>query len=301
MHQITAYGGRAGPAPFSQAIMASPAFQPINSNYQQNQVYTNFLTALNVTSIQEARQLPYDKLVAANTKLVTPADYGQFTFSATVDGSFVPSLPGQLLHQGDFDHHVKILVGHNSNEALYWINPNATSEVDFTASLQSAFLTMPSSITNYISGVLYPYPNSSNINQTAAIGYTTPSDMFVLSLSDASINCNAYFLASAFSAIQPETYAYEFSVPPGYHGEDVPYFYYNGPSPRVQNETIALAMQTYYTNFAITGLPNNGQYPDFQQYGTGSNVLGLNVTGIAVKKDPADNSRCRWWQQALYF
>ena len=118
MHQITAYGGRAGPAPFSQAIMASPAFQPINSNYQQSQVYTNFLTALNVTSIQEARQLPYDKLVAANTKLVTPADYGQFTFSATVDGSFVPSLPGQLLHQGDFDHHVKILVGHNSNEAL---------------------------------------------------------------------------------------------------------------------------------------------------------------------------------------
>ncbi|KIM92937.1 hypothetical protein OIDMADRAFT_62061 [Oidiodendron maius Zn] len=250
---------------------------------------------------QEARQLPYGNLVAANTKLVTPANYGQFTFSATVDGSFVPGLPGQLLQEGEFDKDVRIIVGHNSNEALFFINPNTTSPTDFTNSLKSAFLTIPNSVVNYISNVLYPYPNSSNVDETAAIGYTTPSSLFVLTLSDVSINCNAYFLARAFSAIQPDTYAYEFSVPPGYHGEDVAYLYYNGPSPLVINETIALAMQTYYTRFAITGSPDNDQYPIFHKYTNNSSLLSMNITGISMKQDLADNSRCRWWQQALYF
>ena len=55
LHQITAYGGVE--APFTQAIMQSPAFIPKPLKEQSETVFEEFLAAANVTTLAEARKL----------------------------------------------------------------------------------------------------------------------------------------------------------------------------------------------------------------------------------------------------
>ncbi|KAJ6151658.1 hypothetical protein N7470_007255 [Penicillium chermesinum] len=253
LHKITAYGGARGPV----------------------------------------RKLPFRSLVVVNSKLVAASRYGQFTFAPSVDCSFVPALPGQLL----FDKNLSIMTGHNAHETIFFIDPNSTTDADFRKNLKASLPAIQESIVDYVSETLYPPPG----NRSAAIGYTTAAGRNELSSSEVSFTCNTNYLAQDFSAINPLTFAYQFSIPPAYHGEDVAYVYYNGPSPQVINTTNAHALQTYYTQFAITGQPNEVGFPDFRPYGSGKQILDLNVTGMSMMDDPTNNPRCHWWQLALYF
>ena len=109
--------------------------------------------------------------------------------------------------------------------------------------------------------------------------------------------CNAFYLDKAFDN---NTYAYYFSIPPSLHGEDVPYTYYNGPSPSVVSIPIAIKLQEYLTHFAETGSSNFAGAPYFMMYGNNATVLNLNVSGVTRVMDPAANYRCSWWQKSLY-
>ena len=116
MHQMTAYGGKGGPIPFQQAIPQSPGFIPYVSNQQQERTFKDFLAQLDVDTLDEARELPYSALLEANAAQVGGAPYGQFVYGPTVDGDFVPALPGELLLHGDFHKNLKVMVGHNAQE-----------------------------------------------------------------------------------------------------------------------------------------------------------------------------------------
>lgn len=108
--------------------------------------------------------------------------------------------------------------------------------------------------------------------------------------------CNTFYLDKAYGN---NTYSYLFAVPPGTHGQDIPYTYYNGPSSDVVT-SVALALQSYLTAFAETGTPNEEGVPFFPLYGSGAVVQVLNYTGITQAMDPAANNRCNWWQKGLY-
>ena len=116
MHQITAYGGKKGPVPFKQAIPQSPGFQPYVSNQQQEQIFQGYLALLNVTSIEQARQLPYSALYKANVLQIGGSPYGQFTYGPTIDGDFAPATPGELLLHGEYAKNIRVMVGHNADE-----------------------------------------------------------------------------------------------------------------------------------------------------------------------------------------
>jgi carboxylesterase type B len=124
-HQITAYGGNKGPVPFAQAIMQSPGFQPVVSNQQEEQIFQYYLQLLNVSTIAEARSLPFSKLQLANSLQVGLAMYGSFTYGPAVDGNFVPALPGELLLHGQFDKSIRVMLGHNAQE----VRPGESHEV----------------------------------------------------------------------------------------------------------------------------------------------------------------------------
>jgi len=129
MHQITAYGGNKGPAPFQQAIPQSPGFIPVVSNQQQEQTLNTYLSLLNVSTIEQARQLPFSALQTANAIQVAQSPYGQFSYGPTVDGDFVPELPGLLLLHGQFDRNVKVMVGHNADEVSHLLPHNPTQHI----------------------------------------------------------------------------------------------------------------------------------------------------------------------------
>lgn len=80
MHQITAFGGLKGKVPFQQAIPQSPGWFPLTSNLLMEETLDQFLTLLNVSTIEAARQLPSETLIVANAVQVAHAGYGQFVY-----------------------------------------------------------------------------------------------------------------------------------------------------------------------------------------------------------------------------
>ena len=75
--QITAFGG-SQPTPFQQAIIQSPAITMDFTTEQSEQALETFLQILNVSTIEQARQLPSDILINANWKFIGESSYSTF-------------------------------------------------------------------------------------------------------------------------------------------------------------------------------------------------------------------------------
>ncbi|MCJ1421245.1 hypothetical protein MMC32_007607 [Xylographa parallela] len=292
MHQITAFGGLNAPAPFAQAIPQSPAWQPMVSSYQQEQTLDAFLSLLNVSTIEEARQLPSKALIVANTVQILSSAYGDFTYGPVVDGLFAPALPGRLLLQGSFYKDLKIMVGHNADEGLLFTNPAIQNSSAYNTYLTQNFPGIQPAVVSYIENVLYPPVFN------GSYGYTSNFQRAVLTVADSAFTCNTNYLDRAFLN---QTYSYQFSVGAALHGQDVPYTFFNGPSTAVINDVIAVALQEYLTSFAIHGVPSGPGIPVFPLYEADAEVLNLNATSIFDIMDPNANARCLWWQKALFF
>ena len=87
-------------------------------------------------------------------------------------------------------------------------------------------------------------------------------------------------------------------MPPGTHGQDVPYTFF-GTNIAVDNAAVkadatAVALQEYITSFVENGVPSGPQLAKFPLYGNNSDA-----TSITQIMDPAANARCLWWQLGL--
>lgn len=300
MHQITAYGGKGGPAPFQQAIIQSPGWNPIVSLQQQEHTLQQFLDILNVSSVEEARRLPSAKLIAGNAyQIGTKAFYGSFVYGPVVDGTFAPALPGQLLLSGDFDRNVSVMVGHNANEGLTFVSPNATKGDYLPTILKQIFPTIQSNVTRYITDVIYPP------EYDGKWGYTNPLTRASLAISDADIQCNTDYLNRAY---KNQTYAYEFSLPPALHGQDILYTFFDNDTSTISSDlgvsvtniTVAHVMQDWFASFTHGGTPKSSLAPTFPQYGDQGYLMNIGNDTIAPMRDPTNNPRCHFWQTAPY-
>ena len=298
IHHITAYGGLKGPAPFAQAIPQSPAWLNMPGIAQQEDIFQSFLAQLNVTSIQEARKLPSDVLIQANADIVAASPYGRYTFGPGVDGSFVPALPAQLLLLGRFDKSVKVMPGYNSDEGFLFTDPRVDSDAAFENYIRVNYPCISDSAVDHLTNVLYPSVFD------GSQPYRTQFDRASLLSGESSIECNAFYLDTAFGN---KTYGYEFAVFPGIHGQDLNFTFYHGPNPTVSAPKVAAALQEYITNYAVTGAPGkaggaNSTFPEFPTYGEDAQIVRfLNDSSISVERDPAANDRCVWWQKGLYY
>jgi carboxylesterase type B len=294
MHQITAYGGLKGPAPFQQAVPQSPGWQPITSVTTQENIYNKFLSLTNSSSLADLRALPSEVVIRANAQQVRyDSPYGTYTYGPVVDGLFAPQQPAQLLAQGRFDKSVRVMVGHNADEGAVFTSTSLTSDTALRAQLEQSYVNTPPSFMDHVLKTLYPPVFD------GSHGYTNNYQRGSLIVAESAFTCNTYYLSRAYGN---ETYSYLFAVPPAIHGQDVAYSYYNGEgaSSSVANVTIALALQAFITSFTETGVPDAAGVKQFNMYGPDANVLELNITGIEEIRDPNANARCAWWQKALY-
>ncbi|ESZ96818.1 hypothetical protein SBOR_2819 [Sclerotinia borealis F-4128] len=304
MHQITAYGGSNGNVPFSQAILQSPGYPPVYSDVQQEATFQNVITQAqaligpNITSVYDLRNLDFATLAGLNTIITArSAPYGTFTFGPAVDGTFVPELPAKLLLAGKFDTSVKIMTGHNSDEGAFFTSPFFSTEADITSDLTSVLPTVSNSTLAYITGTLYPPVYN------GSYPYTSIYERASLITAELVFTCNARYMNTAFLN---ETHSYYFAVPPGLHGEDIAYTFFNGDTTTSNdglpvNATVAAVLQRYIMNFAQTGNPNGDGVPFFPVYQSNATTVVLGTTGLgSVQTDTTANNRCEWWQQALY-
>lgn len=115
-------------------------------------------------------------------------------------------------------------------------------------------------------------------------------------------SCNTRYLDLAYGN---QTFAYEFSVPPALHGQDIPYTFFGtsnaADNANVEADATAVALQEYITSFAEKGAPSGPQLPKFPLYGNNSQIEDLNATSISQIMDDTANARCSWWQLGLIY
>lgn len=234
-------------------------------------------------------------LYSVSLRLGLYSEYSNKRVDPVVDGTFTPALPGELLLHGRYDTTLNVMMGHNTDEASEFTSPYVNTTETFNQNvLQVSFPNINGYNTaSYVMDTLYPpiYDGSH--------GYESNFTRATSLVSDALFQCNANYLARAFGAAG---YAYQFSVNPARHGDDITYTFYEGPADSVANDTLALAMQDIFTNFVISGNPNRvgSELPYFPDYSQGNLLYNFNKTLIATTPDDLNNDRCRWWQKALY-
>lgn len=215
------------------------------------------------------------------------------------DDDYVPNLPSKLLEQGRFDRTLSVMTGHNQDEGSIFVPSTLiTNETSYTAFLKSLITQLTHNATdlNYITKVLYPpvFDGSQ--------GYTNQVERTNLTVADMVLVCNARFLDQA--GFHPKTYAYEYSAPPGVHGDDLRYTFYDfGPVAGI-NTTLAEIMQGYIIRFAETGQPDAPTLPSFPPSRRGRTVQNLGVDFVGPTQDERGikqlRKRCRFLQDASY-
>jgi carboxylesterase type B len=87
VHQVTAYGGQRE-SPFSQAIIQSPGFYPITSNYQMENDYQLTLEVAGCKSAPSGldclKSCSEEKLKQVNRDVIDSAPYGQFVVCVSI-------------------------------------------------------------------------------------------------------------------------------------------------------------------------------------------------------------------------
>jgi carboxylesterase type B len=303
MHHITSFGG-SGTVPFAAAIPQSPAFQPFVPSQSEalfSIVLANASTLAKTTisTAEELRALPYETLFQLNQIVVGEAQYGSYNFGPVVDpspNSYVPDLPSRLITQGKY-HRVSVLAGHNSDEGLVFTPPFIQTQPEYTTVLETLFPSANASTISLITDTLYP-PVYSGVN-----GYKSAIERTALTISNFIVTCNVEALASNLSP----AYAYEFSIFPGLHGEDVPYTFFNGDTSTIDdafavNATVATAFQRYLVEFVMNGKPTSQGYEAFVTYGSNDTITNIAASGLGTQsKDPGASSQCAFWNQASYY
>lgn len=290
--QMTAFGS-GEKAPFQQAITQSGGWEPATVDPElQDAIFGKFLSLLNVSTLEEARQLSSQQIIDANQIILLGSEYGTAFFGPVVDGSFVPDDPKRLLRDGKADRSVKLLTSIAGDEGLRFTSANITSEEDFQQFISLLLESANDTVREYVTGTLYPPVFD------GSLPYTNQRERASLFRGEIVITCNTQYL---HNAMEPAGYAYMWDAWPSLHLGDVAYVFWNGPqtfSP--VNGTVARAIQDYITTFAITGDPNHAGLPALAEY-DGTSLLRLSREGFDVVADPTDNERCAYWKDAPYW
>lgn len=92
---------------------------------------------------------------------------------------------------------------------------------------------------------------------------------------------------------------YEFSIPPACHTQDISYTRFNGHNlpalPLIPS--IAVDMQTCFTNFAMHGNPNQKGLAAMPIFANQGNMPNLTTSGYHVVSDPARMQRRKSWEK----
>lgn len=306
-HQITAFGG-SEQAPFQQAILQSPGWQP-NSNpgFQESLVdYTignaSLLTGKAINSVEDLRSLSFEEMALVNSAIIGRSPYGTYTFGPVVDGSFTPEMPGKLIAQGLFATSLKgLLMGTNFNEGVLFDSPFIDTDEAYRENVHLFFRDFDDQVVDYVAKSMYPDDLSGKYN------YTTQALRAALTTAEGCFLCNTRYLANALRKLGNENvFKYLFAVPPAIHADDLSYTFYNGKGTLTWEgytveESIAHTLQDKIVNFVITGKPDqqdaNKRIPNY-----GSDALVLTLGGPQNEQvfvDPQSDGRCDWWLQAL--
>ena len=141
-------------APFAQVIAQSPAIIPTATAPES--AFTEFLQALNVSTLAEARKLSSEAIIQGNARQIGSAPPANYIHGPVKDGLLIPDLPLSLFRQGAFNKNVKMLTAHNGFEGSFFYDPKVKSDDEFHQWLERAVPGLSDSEIDFLENELYP-------------------------------------------------------------------------------------------------------------------------------------------------
>ena len=230
--------------------------------------------------------------------VVRDARYGTFSFGPAVDGDFIPAVPAVSFRDGNYDHNVTIMIGHNPDEGILFTPANATDITTFADLVLALYPSMTRENLDHVTETLYPAVFD------GTHGYTDPYGRASNIRADVIIVCKKLPLLNTFPQ---NAYSYQFSLPPGIHGADLEYTFYNDEGQRpfdpvtlsgVASEQAAHTHQRWIGDFVTRGQPKNINsfssllYPGHQ---FNAYTVNLDIISASVIREYAAGPRCEFW------
>ncbi|KAI6249425.1 Lipase [Erysiphe necator] len=244
MQQIVAHGGNEGTKFFKNAIVASPYYPPQwhFDDEQPTAAYNEFKKLVgceerpkNMSVFECFSMKDSYSLQNASAYVSTGANYGQWAFLPVIDGVFIKKSPLDQLQAGEVNG-LRMLSGHNSDEAPAFVPQIIQTKLDFNMYTQSLFPFLDQQTKTKISSI-YDIPDTipgplfstlgsvglTALNQSSfAIGQQQRANNL---FAEITFICPSYWLADAFSSLNKKSWKYQFSVPPAAHGTDMNAYY----------------------------------------------------------------------------
>ncbi|KAF8205833.1 Alpha/Beta hydrolase protein [Mycena galopus ATCC 62051] len=250
-HMI-ANNGNTVPSLF-RAIMTSSTFflpqYPYDASIPQtlfNDVATQAGCA-NAADLTCLRRAESATLATVNTNIIAAGFAGTFPFVPVVDGTFITQTPTTALARGKVNR-ANILSVTNSNEGFIFVPQTA----DFT-------------VVNYaqqLFPLLSPAQARSVASAYSALG--TPTEQVTAIYGESIIICPTYLLLNTFSGKRSSGQG-EMAVPPGFHAEDILYYYPDFTelitAAPFANAAFANAFSQGFVSFAAELDPNHNLRP----------------------------------------
>ncbi|KAK4073007.1 uncharacterized protein Triagg1_5684 [Trichoderma aggressivum f. europaeum] len=293
MFHLLAQGGKQR-VPFKRAIVQSIPLTVLIDPAQQEDSFQKFLNILNVTSLEEARQLSSSALNVVNVQQIGAEPYNEFAFSPSGDDVYMIGPPAKLLLEGAFAKGIPLLSSHTSFEGALFTDPRTIgNETALANRLQATYPLMEEKDLNYVLNALYPavYDGSHP--------YTTSLDRNILIANEMYFDAAHQALLQATIQRGTEVHAWEFSVPPAIHASDIPYTFYDGAAG--VDPHVASIMQHAIAGFAKCGEPDAGPLGfAFSRYVKQATTVNLNISSSVTISDPTWNHRTLWLAQTSW-
>ncbi|KAE9984371.1 hypothetical protein EG328_008857 [Venturia inaequalis] len=249
-HHLTAFGGTQDPL-FRQAMLQSPAFQPIfDRDGLAEDVFKRFETQAGCTGQGFAclAAISTERFQSASDAVVKQAPPGTFSFGPASDGHLVRQTPSAELSTGNFWKGLdSILLSHTSDEVYMFASSKITTQ---------------RSLDDFQRKLLPTTPVLQNAIQQHFNKFRTVKDRLFDLIQGTSFACNVRFLSQAYKG---RNWVYQYAKGRGTHGSDILPMFYSRNSPLtalvgVLNTDVAKMaekLQPYLAAYITTGDPSN--------------------------------------------
>ncbi|KAF9020957.1 alpha/beta-hydrolase [Hymenopellis radicata] len=286
LQHVIADNGNTSPPLFRGAITSS-TFLP--SQYFYNDTVPEVCTcSASDNTLACLRNVDTDVLETVNND-INLAGFLRATFFPVVDGDLIKQRATVALKEGRTNG-ARLMSVTNSNEGAVVVNATTPDTVVVSEYLRN----------------LFPFLKNDSIDNAVDlyVGLGTPIEQVTTIVAESILVCPTYYLLAAFEG---RAFKGEFAIPPGGHGDDVPYYFTSVGTPAFNNTAFIKAFSEPFSAFAKTLDPNDTFeptiLPDWVPYNTGSRVeVVFNRTESfepAVKRVTTFASvleRCQFWE-----
>ncbi|EGN99178.1 hypothetical protein SERLA73DRAFT_90445 [Serpula lacrymans var. lacrymans S7.3] len=291
---IVANQGNTQP-PLFRAAMTSSTFMPSQFYYNDpyvEDIYNEVVSQANCSSsanqLSCLRNASTDTLITVNNNVAADAFYGTYVLAPVVDGTFIVERPTVTLGKGLKNGDVLFSVT-NTFEGREFVDSGLTMN-----------------ITEYLAQ-LYPRLNAEQIAEAAYLySYLETSlDQAIGVMGETIIICPTYFLQEAFAG---QGWKGEFALPPGNHGQDIPYYFTSyPPGPSYDNTQFITSFSQSFMSIVRDLNPNakfdpSNTTPPWTMWNQGNSEMLFNVTETGTPEirtyttDEALLERCAYWR-----